>query len=111
MAKKENAIRPELDNFNDVEKGWNEALKAAAGSIRKQVFVRALSPARSRGEEMNSYYQAADGCYYPLIPEPFWVRHYLFWARPGCYQCRAKFRNRAEWEEHYIKYHSADYEW
>ena len=32
----EKAIRPELSNFNDIEKGWNEALTAAAGAIRKQ---------------------------------------------------------------------------
>ena len=43
--------------------------------------------------------------YVPSIPEPFWVRHLLFWSRPGCYVCRLKFRNRAEWEKHYVERH------
>jgi hypothetical protein len=34
----EDAICPKLDTYNDVEKGWNEALTAAAGSIRNQKF-------------------------------------------------------------------------
>ena len=43
--------------------------------------------------------------YIPAIPEPFWVRHWLFWSRPGCYQCRIKFRGRPEWELHYVLKH------
>lgn len=43
--------------------------------------------------------------YVPDIPEPFWVRHWLFWTRPGCYVCRVKFRNRAQWETHYALNH------
>lgn len=41
----------------------------------------------------------------PSIPEPFWVRHWLFWERPSCYQCRIKFRNRAAYSLHYIDKH------
>ena len=44
-------------------------------------------------------------CWVPSIPEPFWVRHWLFWDRPGCYTCRIKFRNRDEWEAHYKLIH------
>jgi hypothetical protein len=30
----EREVRPELDNFNDLNRGWNEALTYAAGAIR-----------------------------------------------------------------------------
>jgi len=43
--------------------------------------------------------------YVPAIPEPFWVRHWLFWDRPGCYQCRIKFRTRAEYDTHWLNTH------
>ena len=58
----------------------------------------------------NSYWQTEDGSYLPCIPEPFWVRHWLFWSRPGCYQCRKKFRNRSEWSLHYLQVHSFEEE-
>lgn len=54
---------------------------------------------------ITSYKQNEFGDYVPAIPEPFWVRHWLFWERPSCYCCRLKFRNRAEWDEHYTKHH------
>ena len=35
----EQAIRPELETIStDIEKGWNEALRGAAGAIRKQTY-------------------------------------------------------------------------
>jgi len=40
------------------------------------------------------------------IPEPFWVRHWLFWERPGCYTCRIKLRDRNEWELHWLMNHA-----
>lgn len=43
--------------------------------------------------------------YVPAIPEPFWVRHWLFWDRPSCYPCRLKFRNLAAYNMHYLDVH------
>ena len=43
--------------------------------------------------------------YVPAVPEPYWVRHWLFWSRPSCYACRIKFRSRQEWENHYVLRH------
>lgn len=40
------------------------------------------------------------------VPEPFWVRHWLFWERPGCFPCQMKFKNRQEHDDHYIKVHA-----
>ncbi len=54
---------------------------------------------------MNAYQYDPEFGYMPSIPEPFWVRHWLFWCRPGCYQCRKKFRNRAEWNIHWLNEH------
>ena len=64
---------------------------------------------------MNMYTQLEDGTYVPVIPEPFWYKSWrtLFRFRPACYQCTKKeppliFKDRKEYEEHYIKYHSSD---
>jgi hypothetical protein len=43
--------------------------------------------------------------YVPAIPEPFWVRRWLFWSRPSCYPCRLKFKTRAEYDAHYALTH------
>lgn len=45
--------------------------------------------------------------YVPLIPEPFWIRTWrtLFRWRPGCYVCRVTFKDRSEWERHYVFNH------
>jgi hypothetical protein len=42
--------------------------------------------------------------YVPAIPEPFWVRKWFRW-KPSCYQCRIVFKNRREWEIHYVLKH------
>lgn len=39
------------------------------------------------------------------IPEPYLIRHWFFWTKPGCHQCRLKFGNRAAWEYHWILNH------
>ena len=43
--------------------------------------------------------------YVPAIPEPFWVRHWLFWSRPSCYPCRLKFPTKVAYDMHYLNVH------
>src|SRR5271166_3475727 len=43
--------------------------------------------------------------YSPVIPLPFYVRHWIFWERPGCYPCRKKFATQELYEGHYIENH------
>ena len=48
----------------------------------------------------------------PAIPEPFWYKGWrtFFRYRPACYQCTNGeppliFKNRAEWDSHYVLTH------
>jgi hypothetical protein len=60
----------------------------------------------------------SDGTLIPSIPEPFWYGGGLlqgFRYKPACYKCKDPkgkkmllFKDRDEWEEHYIKYHSVE---
>ena len=57
-----------------------------------------------------------DGCYafdkeleyVSAVPEPFWVRRswFFFWQSvPSCYTCRIKFKDRQDWNMHYVLKH------
>lgn len=48
------------------------------------------------------------GQWIDTIPEPFWVRHFLFWWRPACYDCHIKFHSRNEWEDHFVSNHKSE---
>jgi hypothetical protein len=37
----------------------------------------------SKDDQICNYTMNEFGDYVPTIPEPFWVRHWLFWSRPG----------------------------
>ena len=64
---------------------------------------------------IHAYTRLEDGTLVPAIPEPFWYGGgilSLFRYHPACYQCTdAKgkrplhLKDKAEWEEHYIKMH------
>lgn len=57
---------------------------------------------------MGSFTQLEDGSYVPAIPEPYWYRSWRTWFRlcPGCYGCNLIFKNRQDFNEHYIKMHT-----
>jgi hypothetical protein len=48
--------------------------------------------------------------YVPLIPEPFWVSSWrtFFRYRPHCHRCRITFKERGEWDRHYVLTHLHD---
>ncbi len=43
--------------------------------------------------------------YVPAIPEPFWVYKIFRGWRPRCHLCKITFKNRCEWERHYVLNH------
>lgn len=54
------------------------------------------------------YERLPDGSIRTAVPEPYWYRPWWAWFhwRPGCYECRAVYKTRAEYDDHYIKVHA-----
>lgn len=59
---------------------------------------------------IHAYTRLSDGTLVPAIPEPFWERSLRTWFRwkPYCVSHRRLFKDKAEYEEHYVKYHFDD---
>lgn len=59
---------------------------------------------------MSVYTRLDNGELVPAIPEPFWIKSWrtLFRWKPGCYQCRMVFKDRADFETHYMFTHQND---
>jgi hypothetical protein len=57
-----------------------------------------------RAEVTGGYQYDPQLGYVPAIPEPFWVVRWFRW-KPQCYKCKTVFKNREQWNTHYVLNH------
>lgn len=61
---------------------------------------------------MSVYERMPDGSLRTAVPEPFWYRGWktLGRWRPACYCCLTIYKNRSDYDDHFIGHHAYDAE-